>query len=92
VSLEQLEAAAGVTRTVVPTQATSEKQRAPPALAPISPEELESLTASSAPSGSNEDPLAFWAELQKQHRAEADRITGTGAAEKKNRRARGKKE
>ena len=30
--------------------------------------------------------------LQKQHRAEADRITGTGAAEKKNRRARGKKE
>jgi hypothetical protein len=93
VSLEQLEAAAGVTRTVVPTQATSEKQRAPPpAPAPISLEELESLTASSAPSGSNEDPLAFWAELQKQHRAEADRITGTGAAEKKNRRARGKKE
>jgi hypothetical protein len=95
VSLEQLEAAAGVTRTVVPTQATSEKQRAPPAPAPISLEELESLTASfAAPGGleSNEDPLAFWAELQKQHRAEADRITGTGAAEKKNRRARGKKE
>ena len=96
VSLEQLEAAAGATRPVVSTQATfREKQRDPPpgsSPAPISLEELESLTASSAPSASDEDPLAFWAELQKQHRAEADRITGTGAAEKKNRRARGKKD
>ena len=43
-----------------------------------------------APSGGDEDPLAFWAELQAQHRAEADRLTGT--VEKKNRRARGKKD
>ena len=53
-------------------------------------EELEATTASSAPSGGDEDPLAFWAELQAQHRAEADRLTGT--VEKKNRRARGKKD
>ena len=80
VSLDQIEAAAGVTPvTTAPAPATS-----------ISLEELEATTASSAPSGGDEDPLAFWAELQAQHRAEADRLTGT--VEKKNRRARGKKD
>ena len=52
--------------------------------------ELEATTASSAPSGGDEDPLAFWATLQAQHRAEAEKLTGT--RDKKNRMARGKKE
>ena len=88
VSLAQLESASGV-----PPPVPAPPPAAPTAqAAPISLAELEATTASSAPSGGDkeEDPLAFWAELQARHRAEADRLTGT--AEKKNRRARGKKD
>ena len=91
VSLDQLEAGAGV-KPLAPTPPPAPADSAPvdPAPAAISLAELEATTASSAPSGGDEDPLAFWAELQTRHRAEADRLTGT--AEKKNRRARGKKD
>ena len=84
VSLEQLEA-----RYAIPP---SKKQPAPLAAPAISLAELEAVTAASAPASdaADEDPLLFWAGLQAQHRAEADRLTGT--VEKKNRRARGTKE
>ena len=43
----------------------------------------------------NDDPLAFWAELQAQHRSEADAIIGIGPEEtgggKKSQKRRGAK-
>jgi hypothetical protein len=99
VSLAELEEAQGVPVSssvrvvsvpvpVVPVPVPVPVQSQPPK--PMSLAELERTTASSASSTKqDEDPLAFWATLQAQHRLEAEKLTGTAVT--KNAGARGGK-